>query len=410
MEFANIPIFLALFLSLYLFILSFLSFFEEEEKDVKIKTYSNLPKVAVIVPAYNEGENVLRSLNSLHQLNYPKSKLIVYTVNDGSTDNTLQIIRNFSIDKKNFHILTKQNGGKASAVNYALKKIPNDVEYIGILDADSFVRENALIEIIKEFKRDNEIQAVTPAIKIHNPDKIVRFVQNAEYALSIWIRKSFANMGVIFIIPGPFSFYKKTALDKIGYFKHAHGTEDLEMGMRFQFANMKIANTTKAVVYTVSPNTIYKLYKQRLRWSYGFLNNALDYKELFFVKNTLGILILPASIFGIILTLYIFFYTMFNLLNMLIENIIDIYYFGFRFKMELFYFNFSLITWLTIIILSLGVYAILLGDKASEEKNVRIRDILSYLYLYNLIAPIWLCAALFKTLIKSEVKWVKVNK
>ncbi len=409
MEIADIPIFIALFVSLYLVVLSFLAFFEEE-KDVKIKSYKTLPKVAVIVPAYNEGENVLQSLNSLHNLKYPKSKLIIYAVDDGSKDNTLSVMLDFAKDKKNFKIFTKENGGKASAVNYALKRIPNTVEYVGVLDADSFVKKTALIEIVKEFQKDDDIQAVTPAIKIYNPDRVIRFLQNAEYALSIWIRKSFANLGVIFIIPGPFSFYKKTALDKLGYFKHAHGTEDLEMGMRFQHANMKIANTSKAVVYTVSPNTVYKLYKQRLRWSYGFLNNALDYKELFFKKNALGSLILPAAVLGIVLTIYIFFYAMFNLLNALIEKVVDIYYFGFEFKMDLFYINFSLITWLTLITLSLGIYAIVLGDKASEEKSVRVKDILSYIFLYNFIAPLWLFAASFKTLLKSEVKWVKVNK
>ncbi len=410
MEFANIPIFIALFLSLYLVVLSFLAFFEEEEKDVKIKSYKFLPKVAVIVPAYNEGENVLQSLKSLQNLKYPKSKLTIYAVDDGSKDNTLQVMLDFAEDKKHLKILTKENGGKASAVNYALKRIPNDVKYVGVLDADSFVKENALLEIIKEFEKDSDIQAVTPAIKIYNPDRIIRFLQNAEYALSIWIRKSFANLGVIFIIPGPFSFYKKTALDKLGYFKHAHGTEDLEMGMRFQNANMKISNTSKAVVYTVSPNTVYKLYKQRLRWSYGFLNNAIEYKRLFFRKNALGILILPSAILGIILTFYIFLYTMFNLFNLLIDKIVNIYYFGFNFNLDLFYINFSLIGWLSIIILSLGTYAIVLGDMASEERSVRLKDILSYLFLYNFIAPLWLFAASFKTLLKSEVKWVKVNK
>ena len=405
--------YLSLFLALYTLTLFFIAFFEEIEKEKtrqdKLQYY---PKVAVIVPAYNEEETIESTVNSLLALDYPKDRLKIYVVNDGSKDKTWEVLQSYR-DNKQVSLLSKENGGKASAMNFAFERLEADTELVGILDADSFVKKDALLEMVKKFQEDPKYSAVTPAIKIYNPNKIIRFLQNAEYNLSVWLRKSFDNLGTIFIIPGPFSFYKKEALDTAGPWKHAHGTEDLEMGLRFQEMGLKIANTSKAVVYTVSPDTVYKLYKQRLRWTYGFLNNAWDYRFLFFNPKggALSFFALPVSVLSIIFALYIFFYGIYTFIKTIVEKVLNIYEFGLSLSLpDFFYWNFSLTLWLAIILVVSAYVATKMGDTASGERNLRFKDQLAYIFLYGFIAPFWLFVALYKTIRGQSVKWVKVNK
>ena len=410
MQLENLPILISLFVSLYILVLFFIAVLEEETNTIKDNKKSILPKVAIIVPAYNEVENIIRTVRSILNLRYKKDAMEVLVVDDGSTDGTYQaLVKEFGKDK-NLKIYKKQNGGKASAVNHALKRISKDVEYVGILDADSFVKEDALEKVVERFNSDSNIQAVTSAIKIYNPNKIIRFLQNAEYALSIWLRRALDNLGLIFIIPGPFSFYKVSALKIAGEFRHAHGTEDMEMGLRFQNLNLKIANTSKSVVYTVSPDTAYKLYKQRLRWTYGFLNNAIDYKHLFFRKGALGWFMLPMSVLSIVLLLINLFISIYSLIKTLAYKIINVYYFGIDFTFDPFYFHINILLWLLIIVLILTVGALIVGDRMTNAPSIRHRDIIAYLLLYGFIAPAWLTVAIIKTIRRSKVEWVKVNK
>ena len=389
-------------------VLFFLTLLDEEEN--KDKSNTELPKVAVIIPAFNEAENIVKTVQSVLNLQYPQDKLQIIVVDDGSTDGTYEKVYKTFSNCKNLSVLRKVNRGKAEAVNYALKRLSSCTEYVGILDADSFVKSDALLNVVERFNSDRNIQAVTSAIKIHNPNGIIRLLQNAEYALSIWLRRALDNLGLIFIIPGPFSFYKTSALKQAGEFKHAHGTEDLEMGLRFQKMGFKIANTPKSVVYTVSPDTAYKLYKQRLRWTYGFLNNAIDYKNLFFKKGALGWFMLPASIIGIFFVLLSVVQALYSLIGLVVEKIINMYYFGFEPGFDLFYIHINLLLLLTVVVLAASILSLKLGDLMTDAPSVRMKDILSYILLYGFLAPAWLSVATFKTITRSQVKWVKVNK
>ncbi len=412
MDLLNLPIFISLFLALYTLVLFFIAFFDD---DIKVsKRLKKYMKVAIIVPAYNEEDTISGTLDSLLNLNYPKSRVKIYAVDDGSSDATWNVMQKYNSDKR-VVLLHKENGGKASAMNYAFEKIDKDTDIVGILDADSFVKEDALLEIVRAFRARPELQAMTPAIKIYNPNAIVRFLQNAEYNLSVWLRKAFDNLGIIFIIPGPFSFYRRDALEIAGPWKHAHGTEDLEMGLRFQKLGFKVGNTTRAVVYTVSPDTFYKLYKQRLRWTFGFLNNVIDYKYMFFGKSNraLGWFALPVSLISVLFSVYIFAYSFYHLLHFIYKKIEYWYNFGFSFSFslpDLFFVNVNSVLWLALVTVFVAAAASFVGDRASGDRTLRLRDVLSYVLLYGFVAPVWLISALVKTYRKSEVKWVKVNK
>ena len=106
------------------------------------------PSVAVIVPCYNEAATVAATCDSLLALDYPKEKLEIILVNDGSTDETARAMARFD-GHPQVRILHKENGGKHTALNAGIAL--TRAELIGCLDADSFVEPDALREIIPCF-------------------------------------------------------------------------------------------------------------------------------------------------------------------------------------------------------------------------------------------------------------------
>ncbi len=106
-------------------------------------------------------------------------------------------------------------------------------------------------------------------------------MQNAEYIFGITLRHALASVNGLYVTPGPFSFYRRSVIEKLGGFRHGHQTEDMEMALRIQQAGYKIENAPRARVYTKAPNTLLGLVKQRTRWTTGFLRNvAGEYRGL----------------------------------------------------------------------------------------------------------------------------------
>ena len=111
------------------------------------------------------------------------------------------------------HVFTKENGGKHTALNFAILNTTSDL--IGCLDADSFVDPQALQEIIPYFD-NNTVMAVTPSVQIHKPDNVLQKLQATEYMIGAFTRKVFSRINGLYVTPGPFSIYRKDIFDKIG--------------------------------------------------------------------------------------------------------------------------------------------------------------------------------------------------
>ena len=111
----------------------------------------------------------------------------------------------------------------------------------------------------------------------------------------------------------------------LGGYKHAHNTEDMEIAMRINANHYKIANCHDAYVHTIVPKTLRKLYKQRLRWTYGFIRNTINYRHLFFKKEYghIGIFTLPAGIASITAALYYVAYAILHFIQYLAGKFIS---------------------------------------------------------------------------------------
>ena len=402
-----------LFVSVFFEIFLLLTFLENKGamKKPENKPSQDFPTATIVIPCFNEEESIFGTVESLLALDYPKDKLKIMIIDDGSTDNSWNLMQRYR-DHPMIELYKKENGGKHTALNFAISKSTSDI--IGCLDADSFVSPNALKDLVAYFS-DPKTMAVTPAIKIYNPDNILRHVQKVEYDWGIFLRKMLSFIDALYVTPGPFSFFRKEVFKNLGPYRKAHNTEDMEMAMRLQANGYKIKNCHTAFVYTIAPHKFSKLFTQRLRWTYGFLKNVIDYRDLFFnsKQGNLGFFVLPVMIISAFSTLWLASSFIFNILskvqtwflnwqavNFNIRSL-DVLHFNF----EWFYLNTSIITFIGIFSFILMITFVLIGRKISEGRFKLRKDIFYFFVIYPFIAPTWLAKSVYNIVLSKKTSW-----
>lgn len=267
-----------------------------------MKQPKRLPKVSLIVPAYNEEGTILKTITSLLAADYPASKKEIIVVNDGSKDRTAQVVRSFIKKHPSVHLVDKKNGGKASAVNAGLRVAKG--ELVGVVDADSRISENSIRTMLPHFA-DPEIGAVISRIRVDEPRNFLEKLQRFEYIMSSMTRKIMSNFGTLAITPGVLSLYRADVIRELGGFTtdEKNLTEDLEIAMRLKAHNYQIHMEPDAITFTNVPKTVHAVWRQRIRWTRGYVYNHVKYRHMFFSKKhgLFGTFMLPVNVLAILL-------------------------------------------------------------------------------------------------------------
>ncbi|MCX6786535.1 MAG: glycosyltransferase [Candidatus Kaiserbacteria bacterium] len=404
-------LFIALYFESFLLV-TFLSGPARASRGKMIKPFAmEVPRVAIVVPCWNEETTIAGTVESLLELEYPKKKLSIILVDDGSTDGTSLVIDRFSHHSQ-ITALHKENGGKFTAMNLGIE-YAKDAEIIGFLDADSFVAPDALREIVAAFN-DKHISAVTASMSIHKPRTILQRMQYAEYSLAITLRHVFASINGLYVTPGPFSFYRRFIFANIGLFKHAYLAEDMEMAMRMQRAGLHIGNAIRARVYTKGPPTFAKLIKQRVRWTTGFMRNMFfDYRDLLGVKKNavLGILVLPLGIIAIVSGIFLFLLSIFQVIRHVIHAFSMTqaaplsYMLSWHSSFTWFYLPITVLTLLGVMIVAGTFGWMIVGKRMSRTPGKLMFSMVLYLLLYGIIAPLWLMRSVSDVTLGVRTTW-----
>jgi len=258
-------------------------------------------KVTIIIPAYNEASSIKRTIQSVLNADYPEEKLEIIVIDDGSKDRTYDLAKMMVKGAKYpIRVYKKKNGGKGSALNFGLKKAKNEI--IISMDADTFIDKKAIKKMIAYFY-NSDIMSVTPSMGVYKPKGLWQRVQQIEYYLGVFLRKSFAAANAIHITPGAFSAYRKEFFDKYGGYDEGNITEDLEIALRIQSHDLILENASTAAVYTIAPTKFKELLIQRRRWYTGLIKNLWAYRRLFgFRTGALGTVVLPVAVSTVILS------------------------------------------------------------------------------------------------------------
>lgn len=392
--------------------------FLEKYKELKIrrgpihpfKNDADYPGVTITIPAYNEGTNVKKTVESLLKLNYPKDKLFLILVDDGSKDNTWEVMQEYK-DNPQIKIFKKENGGKYTAQNLGLEN--THTPFLGCLDSDSLVDPEALNRIITYFE-DPTVMAVAPTIVSNKETNIVQRAQKIDYELQIYVKKMYAFIDAIHVTPGPFSIFRKDVFNQIGPYKHAHMTEDQEIAMRMHQHNMRIEHAPDAYVYTNTPKTIKALYKQRTRWIYGFIRNSLDYRHMFFRKKygNIGFITLPSGFVSVISVMFLFVFAGYNFVKYIQNKSLIISAIGFdtsvpKFNIDPFFINTSAIMFISIFVYASVFFSLFMGHKILHGKIKFNFNIIWFFIVYSIVAPFWLLKAVFNAIRNYESSWTE---
>ena len=226
-------------------------------------------KVSIIIPAYNEEITAVQTINSLLKIDYPDFELIF--VDDGSKDKTFQIIDAQFGNHPQVKVYRKENGGKASALNYGITMASAD--FIICIDADTQLKSNAVSELMRHFY-DDKIAAVAGTVKVGNAHNIITKWQSIEYITSQNMdRRAFDLLNTITVVPGAIGAFRKAVVLKIGGFTIDTLAEDCDLTMRILKAGYLVKNCDTAIAYTEAPETVNMLLKQRFRWSFGVMQS-----------------------------------------------------------------------------------------------------------------------------------------
>jgi cellulose synthase/poly-beta-1,6-N-acetylglucosamine synthase-like glycosyltransferase/peptidoglycan/xylan/chitin deacetylase (PgdA/CDA1 family)/spore germination protein YaaH len=262
------------------------------------------PRVAVLIPAYNEEKVIVRTVQAVLASNYPDMRVIV--IDDGSSDRTLEVART-AFDREQTSgqvlILTKPNSGKAEALNFGLEHLRDEEVFVGI-DADTVIAYDAISRLVPYFL-DPRVAAVAGNAKVGNRVNLWTRWQALEYITSQnFERRALNTLGAVSVVPGAIGAWRTSAVREAGGYHTDTVAEDADLTMALLQRGYRVQYQDLALAYTEAPVNANGLMRQRFRWSFGILQSVWKHRAAFGRKGVLGWVALPnIVIFQIILPL-----------------------------------------------------------------------------------------------------------
>jgi cellulose synthase/poly-beta-1,6-N-acetylglucosamine synthase-like glycosyltransferase/peptidoglycan/xylan/chitin deacetylase (PgdA/CDA1 family)/spore germination protein YaaH len=250
------------------------------------------PRVAVLVPAFNEETVIVRTIRSV--LNSDYKNLHVIVIDDGSSDRTAEVARlayAAEIEAGHVQVFSKPNGGKAAALNYALDRLTEDI-YIGI-DADTVIATDAVSKLIPHFE-DARIGAMAGNAKVGNRVNLWTRWQALEYITSQnFERRALDVFHVVTVVPGAIGAWRTAPVKAAGGYPINTVAEDADLTMSLLEQGFRVDYEDRSLAFTEAPIDMKGLMRQRFRWSFGTLQAVWKHRAAFIRNKAMGLFALP---------------------------------------------------------------------------------------------------------------------
>jgi len=231
------------------------------------------PAVSVLVPCHNEAVNATEVFTALAALDYPDYEVIA--INDGSTDNTAEILNDLSRRIERLRVVhLARNQGKAVALNCGAMLA--NAEILVCIDGDALLDVNALTWIVRRFLLDGSIGGITGNPRIRNRSTVLARLQVGEYGTIVGlIKRTQSLFGWVFTVSGVICAFRKRSLQDAGWWSPKTVTDDVELSWRIQLSGWRVTYQANAICWILMPETLRGLWRQRLRWSEGGTQTVL---------------------------------------------------------------------------------------------------------------------------------------
>ncbi|MGE8540658.1 MAG: poly-beta-1,6-N-acetyl-D-glucosamine synthase [Acinetobacter sp.] len=258
-----------LFMS-YLWMIGALIFYWKERKDPPYQqppALAESPKVAVLVPCFNEGDNAEETIGHALSLHYPNFEVIA--INDGSSDNTAEVLDRLAGQYEKLRVVhLAKNQGKAMALQAG--SLLTDAEFLIGIDGDALLDPHAASWMVRHFLKDETVAAVTGNPRIRTRSTLIGRIQVGEFSSIVgMIKRAQQSFGRLFTVSGVITAFRKSAVHSVGYWSPNMLTEDIDITWKLQRAGWNIHFEPNALVWILMPETFKGLWKQRLRWAMG---------------------------------------------------------------------------------------------------------------------------------------------
>lgn len=246
---------------------------------------AELPTITVIVPAYNEGEQVLTTVRSLMASDYPLAKLKIITIDDGSVDDTWSWIQQSAAEFPDHVVALRcaENRGKREALYEGFGRATGDV--LVTVDSDSEVLPDALRNLVTPFVRDARVGAVAGNVRVLNRgDGALPAMMDVVFTSSFeFIRSTQSEIGTVLCCPGALSAYRRSLVDefKDEWVRQAFCGTPSTIGEDRAMTNLVIERgytvpfQANAIVVTKVPAHTKQLAKMFLRWARSDVRESL---------------------------------------------------------------------------------------------------------------------------------------
>jgi len=244
----------------------------KEKREVDKQSY-DLPTCTILIPAHNEEVVIANTIEAMLKLQYPKDKLKIMVINDGSKDRTKEIIESYSAKDSRvvlYDVPLGQGGkGKSRALNLGVKQVTSEV--IAIYDADNTPDPMALHYLVASLVSNKELGAVIGKFRTVNKNRnlLTRFINIETLSFQSMLQAGRWQLHNIATLPGTNLIMWKWLIDELEGWDEEALTEDSELSIRIYELGYKIKFVPYAITYEQEPEEWKVWIKQRVRWVRG---------------------------------------------------------------------------------------------------------------------------------------------
>lgn len=246
------------------------------------------PSLTVVIPAYNEGAMVLQSIQSVIDADYPRDRLEVLVIDDGSSDDTWSYIRQAA--ERYPALVTplrhERNRGKRAALAWGFERARGEI--LVTIDSDSVIERGALLALAGPF-RDLRIGAVAGKVLVYNRQGLIPRMLHVRYILSFDLLRSVESAyRTVFCCPGALTALRAAAVhgvlarwkDQRFLGRACTFGEDRALTNFLLEAGYDTVYQRSAVVRTMVPTLYPKLCKMFIRWDRSYVREEIRFARI----------------------------------------------------------------------------------------------------------------------------------
>jgi poly-beta-1,6-N-acetyl-D-glucosamine synthase len=256
---------------------------ERRDGHAKPPTFRDPPAVSILIPCYNEAENIRETIEYLLHQAYPRYEIIA--INDGSRDSTLNILKGLAQRHKRVRVVNLEtNQGKAMALRAGA--LLSNSEILVCIDGDALLGPEAISWMVRHFLDSPRVGAVTGNPRIRTRSTLLGKIQVGEFSAIVGLIKRAQRVyGTVFTVSGVIAAFRKAALHDVGYWSNDMVTEDIDISWKLQLGGWDIHFEQNALCWVLMPETLNGLWRQRVRWAQGGAEVLLRYWRRVFTWN-----------------------------------------------------------------------------------------------------------------------------